>query len=333
MLRTYTPISHPINTLQKMLEHLVCEVWCKASDKNNCIELLEDDFKELYEHLDWLKTETDAIYEKSKSFTVDERKSVSEAFLSNNNIEELCNGTVKPVELVTLPEVIRIEVKSLFENFYKRLLDIKQVPGSKLDYYNELLKFNKYNTCPVCGLAIIETPESKYIEDYDHFFPKAHYPFAAVNFKNLVPTCDKCNKKHKGSNKPLDYNGKAYFPFETGRLPIEVTLKLNKVEYDGDEKLVENPSFSYTGDTDKNKTWNWLYNIDERYSAEIKRFSFSWLRRLKQEVAFNPDKTIEEHIDFNIANFKCDQFDELKFLKIALLKELKTKPEWMAVYH
>ena len=333
MLRTYNPISHPISSLHTMLKELVINVWCKASNINNCIALLSPNFIIIYNQYGWLSDEVDNVYESCKTLSKRERKKIIKAFIINNQIEVFCNGLLLPVELAKLPGVVENEMKPLLENFYKRLLDLGFVPGSKLGYYNDLIKFNNYNTCPVCGLANIETPDSKYIEDYDHFFPKAHYPFAAVNFKNLVPTCDKCNKKHKGSNKPLDYNGKAYFPFEAGRLPIEVTLKLNKIEYDGDEKLVENPSFSYTGDTEKNKTWNWLYNIDERYSAEIKRFSYSWLRRLKQEVAFNPDKTIEDHIDFNIANFKCDEFDELKFLKIALLKELKTKQEWMAVYH
>lgn len=331
MLRTYTPIIHPISSLHKMLEHLVCEVWCKASDEIVCNDLLEEEFRKLYEHLDWLKKDTDIIYEKSKKLSVDERKIIVEAFYSNNDIESLCNGTVKPVELGTLPNVFQVEVKSLLENFYSRLLDIKQVPGEKLDYYNQLIKTNNYNTCPVCGLANIETPESKYIEDYDHFFPKAHYPFVAVNFKNLVPTCDKCNKKHKSSNKPLDNNGKAYYPFESERPPIQVNIQLNKIDFDKEEKLTESPTFIFSGDSEKNSTWNWLYNIEDRYSADIKRFSFSWLRRLKQEVSFNPSKTLEEHIDFNISNFKCDEFDELKFLKIAFFNELKLKQEWMTV--
>lgn len=329
MLRTYTPIAHPINSLHEMLKHLVCEVWCKASAGKNCIDLFEDDFKELYEHLDWLKKETDSIYEKSKKLTDDERKIIIEAFDFNNDIEGLCNGNVTSIELGKLPKVFREEVKTLLESFYSRLLDIKQVPGEKLDYYNKLVKANNFNTCPVCGLANIEPPDSKYIEDYDHFFPKAHYPFVAVNFKNLVPTCDKCNKKHKGSNKPLDKNGKAYYPFESGRQPIQVKIQLNEIDFDNDEKLNETPKFNFSGDNEKNETWNWLYNIEDRYTADIKRFSYSWLRRLKQEVAFNPSKTLQEQIDFNISNFKRDEFDELKFLKIAFLNELKSKPEWI----
>lgn len=332
MLRTYFPILHPIATLHEMLEHLICEVWCKADKINNCIDLLHSDFKKIYEYLDWLKSDVDYIFEHSRALETHERQSIIDAFKSNNQIENLCNGVVKPIELSSLPSVVEMKMKPLLEVFYSRLLDIKKVPGEKLDYYNQLVKSNNFKTCPVCGLANIENPESRYIEDYDHFLPKAYYPFAAVNFKNLVPTCDKCNKKHKGGKKPLDKNGKAYYPFESGRPPINIKVTLKTIDFDSDQKLTQMPKFQFSGDADKNETWNWLYNIESRYSDEFKRFSYSWLRNLKKEIEFNESKSAEQYIDFKIRNYKEDEFDEMKFLKIALLEEVKTKQEWMEVY-
>jgi hypothetical protein len=329
MLRTYTAIDHPIKTLHTMLQHLVCEVWCNASD-TSCEDLLEVEFKDLYEHLGWLKTDVDVIYEKCKALTVAERVNIVQAFETNNRIEDLCNGTIAIVELNTLPNVIQVEVKSLLESFYSRLLDIKKVPGEKLDYYNQLVKENKYSSCPICGLVDIETSESKYIEDFDHFFPKSHYPFVAVNFDNLVPTCDKCNKKHKGSKKPLDNNGKAYYPFETGRQPIEISASIDTIDFDEDEKLIQQATFNFSGNTEKNITWNWLFDIESRYSAEIKTYSYTWIRALKKEIEFHSNTTTEEYIDFKISTYEPDKFDEKRFLKIAFLKELKNKPDWMA---
>ncbi|MCD8081445.1 MAG: hypothetical protein LUF04_13905, partial [Bacteroides sp.] len=262
MLRPYTPIVHPIATLHSMLEYLVCEVWCKANDTHTCQQLLSEDLEELYKHLDWLKEETDAIYDLCRSLTPDERKLITDTFRNNNRIQDLCNGTLPIVELSDLPPVVQKEIKTLLESFYTRLLDIKKVPGEKLDYYNQLVKANKFKTCPVCGLTDIETEDSPYIEDYDHFFPKTHYPLSAVNFENLVPTCDKCNKKHKNKKKPLAHNGKAYYPFETGRPEIEVTLDVDKIEFDKDKKLQDKTKFTFSGDPEKNATWNWLYNIE-----------------------------------------------------------------------
>lgn len=332
MLRIYSPIVHPIAILHEMLEHLVCEVWCKATNTNNCIDLLRSDFKDIYDCLGWLKADVDDIFEKSRTLSSHERKNIINAFKINNQIENLCNGTVKPIELSSLPSVVEGKMKPLLETFYSRLLDIKKVPGEKLDYYNMLAKSNNFNTCPICGLANIETPNSQYIEDYDHFLPKTHYPFAAVNFKNLVPTCDKCNKKHKGSKKPLDKNGKAYYPFDTGRPSLKIKITLKIIDFDSDKKLTQKPDYQFSGDADKNETWNWLYNIESRYSDEFKRFSYSWLRSLKKEIEFNESKTAEQYIDFKIANYKEDEFDEMKFLKVALLEEIKTKPDWMEVY-
>jgi hypothetical protein len=335
MLRTYTPVDHPITALHTMLEKLVCNVWCKATTASNCEDLLDADFKLLYLHLDWLKNETDIIYEKCayNSFTAANKKLTADAFSIHNQIEGLCNGDVMDIQLSTLPEVVQKEIKSLLENFYSRLLDIKQVPGQKLDYYNKLIKVNKYNTCPVCGLADIEDDESNYIEDYDHFFPKAHYPFAAVNFKNLVPTCDKCNKKHKRSKKPLDLNGKAYFPFELGRDEIKVTCELEKIEFNKENKLSEKPKFVFSGNSDKNATWNWLYKIEDRYERVIKRDAYSWLRTLKKEIEFNPTVSVDDYIDFKIKNYTEDRFDEKKFLKIALLEAIKNNPAWMVIFN
>lgn len=332
MLRTYAPIMHPITALQLMLEYLVCEVWCKANAASQCHELLKEDFKELYLSLDWLKEDTDKIYDLCKTLSEAERKLIIDTFHNNNQIEDLCNGDIPIMESMVLPPVVQKEMQNLLEKFYSRLLDIKKVPGEKLDYYNQLIKTNKFKTCPVCGLFDIETENSKYIEDYDHFFPKTHYPFAAVNFNNLIPTCDKCNKKHKGSKKPLEHNGKAYYPFETDREEIKVSLKLDKIEFDKDEKLTAKANIDFTGDKDKNSTWDWLYNIIERYSDIFTRDTYTWLRMLKKEIEFSSDKTIEEIIDFKIRNYTIDRFDEKKFLKIALLEEIKNKPEWVSVY-
>lgn len=107
---------------------------------------------------------------------------------------------------------------------------------------------------------------------------------------------------------------------------------MDKIEFDEHEKLIDEIKFVFSGDKDKNSTWNWLYDIAERYSRVCKRDTYGWLRELKKEIEFSPDKTIEEIINFKIDNFTNDKYDDKKFLKIALLKEIKNKPEWMRVY-
>lgn len=336
MHRTYRPINHPISSLHIMLEHLVCEVWCNASADNTCQELLSEEFEIIYLAYQWLKKDINAVYEKCKTLDDKQRADIREAFYINNRIEDLCNGEIQPIEFASLPEFVEEDIQPLMKLFYTPLLDRATVPGDKLDYYNLLVQENGYKTCPCCGLVKIESPETRYTEDNDHFFPIAHYPFAAVNFKNLVPACDKCNKKHKGSKKPLDHNGVAYYAF-ANRQPIEINITIaDNADLDYSALKADDIQLSFSEDPDKNATWNWLFNIEERYNQEVRDLSFNELRTLKRRFIFNKDRNpgtlYEDVLDFEIANYEADIYDEKKFLKASFLKAIKQKPEWMAVY-
>jgi hypothetical protein len=63
-------------------------------------------------------------------------------------------------------------------------------------------------TCPYCNddrIQIVNLDmltgeqRAKAYLDLDHFFCKARYPFFAVSFFNLIPTCHNCNSHDKGS--------------------------------------------------------------------------------------------------------------------------------------
>lgn len=337
MLRTYRPIEHEIFSLYTMLEHLVCRVWCDASDQNTCAELLDENFERAYNAYEWLKEDVDRVYANCISLNDDQRADVREAFYVNNRIEDLCNGVVEPIELDALPSVVKDHMKPTLEKFYMPLLDRAEIPGDKHDYYNELQRSNQFKTCPCCGLLKIESAESHYVEDNDHFFPKSKYPFSVVNFLNLVPICDKCNKKHKSTKNPLDHNGRAYYPFCVNHNPISVSVNIidsNTLDYANLKE--EDVDLTYTGDSDKNSTWDWLYNITTRYNDEVCEFAYSELRIMKRRLEFNKDQNnrnlYAELLDHEIENYETDKYIDRKFLKAAFLKEIKNKPEWMGVY-
>lgn len=337
MQRTFHPIQHEIFNLHSMLEHLVCEVWCNASDDNTCVDLLNADFEQAYNAYAWLKVDIDEVYENCKTLTVDERADIREAFYINNRIEDLCNGVVVPIELNQLPDVVKAHMKPAIEKFYVPLLDRVEIPGDKLDYYNQLITLNKFKTCPCCGLVKIESAKSHYVEDNDHFFPKAYYPFAVVNFNNLVPICDKCNKKHKTTKKPLDNNGRAYYPFCVNHPNINVSIGIiDSDTLDYMQLKEEDVQLNFSGDADKNSTWDWLFNITDRYNEEVCEFAFTELRTLKNRFYENKERNsnnlYEDVLNFEIENYEADMFIDRKFLKAAFLKEIMNKAEWMAVY-
>ncbi|WP_338839667.1 hypothetical protein [Flavobacterium ginsenosidimutans] len=319
-----------------MLEHLVCQVWCNASNDITCSNLLDRKFEIIYNAYSWLKIDVDVIYEKCKDLTDDDRADIREAFFVNNSISELCKGTLKPIELVDLPDVVTTHMTSLLKKFYTPLLDRSEVSGDKLEYYNALVG-EKYKTCPCCGLVKMESAESYYREDNDHFFPISKYPFASVNFRNLIPVCEKCNKKRKGTKTPQEHNGVAYYGFEA-RNDIEVSVEIKNSPTLNYSKLQkEDVEFKFSEDPEKNKTWDYLFGIKERYNIEVRDFSFTELRAIKNRIYMNKEinngNSYDTVLNFEIMNYELDKYNESKFLKVAFLKEMKNKPEWMAVYN
>lgn len=339
MLRTYRPINHIIFTLHTYLEHLVCQVWCNASDTSSCSDLLDANFETIYNAYAWLRTDVDAIYEKCKNLTNPQRADIREAFAINNRISELCAGTLTPIELNALPDVVKDDMKPLLVKFYDYLIDRAEVPGNKLDYYNKLRLANPdLKFCPCCGLSPIETAETHYREDNDHYLPKASYPFATVNFKNLVPLCSKCNKKCKSTINPFEAGKISFYPFDTTHIPIEISLSIkDNVDLDY-RKLRENDiEIDFNNDANKTSTWDWLFKIKERYNEETRDFSKTELRTIANRLLRNNKRktglTYEEILDDAIEDYELEIFQDRKFLKRPFLQNIKTKPEWMAVYN
>lgn len=337
MLRTYTPlVNHSIHRYQTYVECLVCDVWCNASDDQNCQDLLSfADFKAIYLEREWVKIAVDEIYDLCKSLTEAERNTIKEAFAYNNNIESLCEGRHSPVELNALPDLVEKKMKPLLVKFYSDLISAKD----KLNYYNDLIKNNQnYKFCPCCGLTPIESAESHYREDNDHYLPKAEYPFASVNFYNLPPLCSKCNKKCKSTKNPFKNGRKSFYPFKALDNEFEITIVITNQSTTSYLALEENEiTISFNNTPDKVETWDWLFNIKSRYNEEVRQFSKTELRTLANRFRRNKERrqelSYEEILNDAIEDYEIDNYDDRKFLKAPFLKEILNKPEWMEVYN
>jgi len=338
MLRTFKPIKHPIFQLHLQLEHLVCQVWCNASLNETCAELLQEEFEALYNKYNWLKELVDAIYEKCKPLSAQERADIREAFNINNRIEELCNGTLSPITLSQLPSIVETDMKPLLVRFYDYLIDRAPVPGDKLDYYKKLIIKNPYETCPCCGLTPIESAETHYREDNDHYLPKAGYPFASVNFKNLVPLCGKCNRKHKSTKNPFENGRVSFYPFNPNHQEIGIeTVIVDSADLDYRKLKEEDVLINFDDDADKINTWDWLFKINKRYNEETRKFSKTELRGIANRLFRNNKRknglTYDEILEDEIDNYEIEKYEDRKFLKIPFLKEIRRNPNWMAVYN
>ena len=338
MLRLYTPIEHDIFTLHTLLEKVVCEVWCTACN-DSCDSKLEQAFKDIYLYTyngNPLKDEVERIYEIFKGLTPAVRTQVSEAFKTNNDIESLCNG-ITPVYLQALPDVVKDNIKPLFKWSYETLLENKLVAGDKMDYYNQLIIKNDFNTCPCCGLIDFEPANSIRREAYDHYLPKATYPFTSVNFKNLIPLCYKCNSDRKSTKDPIENDRISFYPFSTADHNIEIKLNYT-ADIDDDTKGLNfnDLEIILAGETDKIETWNWLFDIKDRYGDTVRRFTLTFLKKIARRhqifLKSNEDWTYENTLNQLIEDYEFDYYEDKKFLKIAFLKAIKNDAELMEVY-
>jgi hypothetical protein len=335
MLRLYKPIQHDIFKLQKMLEHLVCDVWCTSNENECCEDKLSVDFKVLYLTYGWLRDKVDLIYQKFEGLSPVEKVKIKEAFLTINSIEKLCDGAATPVYLINLPGVIEEDVKPLLVSFYETLLEKAKVPGTKKDYYEKLITANGFKCCPCCGLTDIEQENSKNREAFDHYLPKAHYPFASVNFENLVPLCHKCNSDRKGDKDPIENGRKAFYPFNCDPHSIEIAIILDKKKDLGNLQAGD-LTITFAGDDEKIKTWNSLFDISDRYNEKTIGFSKTHLRKIKRRhagfVAGKSWWTYQHSLDELISDYEIDKYDDKKFLKIPMMMELKNCAELIEVY-
>lgn len=334
--RIVLPNDPDLNQLHNWIQHLVCEVWCKATTGSNVKDLLEGGLKKMYEKYDWLKNPIDDIFSDCAKMIDVDKANINEAFNRNNEIERLCNNEIEPITLIQLPEVVEKKMKPFFEVLYEKLLDRVLAPVSKMDFYKKIQKENNFTNCPCCGYMPFECESSKNREALDHFFPKAHFPFASINFYNLSPLCYKCNSDNKKDDNPIKKKDgtlrAVFYPYQKTppNISIDVILSIDFIDLI-QEILVNDKKFpinsnqikiGLTGtEREKIETWNTLFNIKNRYFDRTQGFTYSVLRQLHKKT--RKGVSYHEAIDNFIYEIEDELYISEHFLKIPFLKALQ----------
>lgn len=87
-------------------------------------------------------------------------------------------------------------------------------------------------TCPYCNRNYISVIEKNDLNDkqtrpeLDHFHPKSIYPFLAINYYNLIPSCSTCNKLKSDDN-----SLKLLHPYDDDINKINITYWLNDMKF------------------------------------------------------------------------------------------------------
>ncbi len=89
-----------------------------------------------------------------------------------------------------IPKIYRTLKDEIFEKEYKNW-------GSRTTYgAYQFVKNIGLKTCPYCNrnyTFVVDQNDGKLRPEIDHFFPKSKYPFLAISFYNLIPSCPVCN--------------------------------------------------------------------------------------------------------------------------------------------
>lgn len=136
------------------------------------------------------------------------------------NLEKLI--LAKPNELIPIICDTKSKHKELFNNPIKKNGNKKWCDFNRILYNifvdHAYKKLNKQDfildigleTCPYCNRNYTYIVEDGTVKpQVDHFFPKSQYPFLAISYYNLIPSCSTCNGLQvKGEKDPLMFDSR-----------------------------------------------------------------------------------------------------------------------------
>ena len=157
-------------------------------------------------------------------FKIENSNDINDIFLMPpDKIRELANDLKKNNQYITALKVAKEYAKLKkeedkqnfnFQNFQKDIIDNLSIIIKNFEtFYNNFISSDNKNivysiidkfgvrACPYCNLNyidVIKTERKNVLRPaLDHFYPKSKYPFFALSFFNLVPTCYECNSSLK----------------------------------------------------------------------------------------------------------------------------------------
>jgi hypothetical protein len=131
-------------------------------------------------------------------------------------------------------------VKILEKNKNKSTLSRLKYIFNYEKFQSEITKFFADNfdfrTCFYCNKDFITNFDAdKKVSTFqlDHFFDKATYPYLALSFYNLIPSCYVCNAKVKGSENAFEHNPKS----KLKKFSNETCIAPNDEKFDFHQKI------------------------------------------------------------------------------------------------
>lgn len=348
MLFSYKYVPHKMDQMQRFINFIFYQVWCRAHkagvfnlnlfDKNQKLKEVMTSF--FYDHTqggDFFYGHVEGIYDLFAGLNRTQIAQLKRWYQANNNIEKICAND--PTTLIArytdiqavhpaLSKQLAVFFKGLYSQQLLDLATLREKIGKIDGHYKAFMGKNKVSKCPFCGISDMLDANHTPREAYDHYLPKKLYPFNSINFRNLVPACHHCNSSYKTSKDPAftpkDPAGaierrKVFYPYANHGHRIEVTIELRKPDVDQLEKNDIQLAFGPPMLNEEIETWKDVYGIEERYKAKCcSADARDWLeqiRILRDAHGLDPEaslKALQQQTD-------KDQFANSNFFKKAFL--------------
>lgn len=302
MIFTYQYINHKIEKLQEFLDFLFYDVWLVAEGSFD-IEKLNgnQELKDIYEKLGnvdydptnatknqkgksayFFNSSIENIFDEFSKITDDSFKlDLIEFYFLNNNISLLCIDKTKiPVcydEIKGKYPDLAVALKSFYSKLYGSESPFNLEVFGKLNeeliisHYTEFMELNDDGICPFCGIHPIDGNYVSTREAYDHYLPKAIYPFSSINFKNLSPMCYKCNSGNKSTNDPIEHiKGRklAFYPYANNHPEIEFSFQLLSNNVTSLTPSDYTLSINAPANIEEVETWKRVFKTDRKLNAD-----------------------------------------------------------------
>ena len=282
MIHTYTFYVSDVNKLNGFVLKFFNRIEFETGDFSN--DFFEQEFYDnlVCRHRGILLKPFKQIYAIIKGWEQAKKTELCDAIRKSNDIENICNGSVRPTKATEIEATVSILLVTLFKKLYKDVLFgefFKPHYGDRKTHYHLFRRHanNGYENCPACGIRPMHTWVDDITDQYDHYLPKDIYPFSAVNFKNLIPICSDCNSLEVKSNDDiLSHTGRVFYPFDVNRQEIAFDISIAKNDSDL-EKIEWRIDYSCAvGQDDELTAWKAIYKIEDRHKKYLSGRIVSW---------------------------------------------------------
>lgn len=298
MLFPYTYVPHQMEKMQAFVDYIFHEVWCNAPHNGEYRLDLFIANGELHEvmtalHYDDGKAaeafsaRVERIYGLFSGLSSVEITQLRQWYEGNNDLERVCANDpaaqlARYSDIAVNHKVLAADLSEFFKRLYSKsvlgLAALRAKIGDIEDHYKTFITINKSGKCPFCGINDLLGQYHDRREAYDHYLPKALYPFNSINFRNLVPACHHCNSSYKTTKDPAyipkDPAGAVqrrafFYPYRQATQPIVLQITLDNCDIAKLRSNDINLQFGPAAIAEEIETWKDVYGIEERFKAKL----------------------------------------------------------------